>query len=164
MPPLAAGAGAPAAFGAAGIVGMVVIVIAGVGVVAGAAGVLGFAGAAGFDAAVTGVVEVDAGVLGSAGLAPLAPAAALVFMTVAGRVAIALGELVSALHAQRLRAPIHRPMDESVLLLDSMFISVLQCVGRFVRLASLTEASTPPGFDHEPTRGFRWSPFTLITS
>lgn len=150
LPPLAAGiAGAPAAFPRGGVV--VVVVMAG-GVVAvgmlfaGAPGVLGFAGV-GFVVVEIGVVAGDPAVVPITGLAPLAPApaAALVLVAVAARGDISLGELVSALHAQRLRAPIHKHMDEIVLLLDFMFISLLQCVGRFVRLASLTQAPTPPG-------------------
>jgi hypothetical protein len=146
MLPLAAGAGAPAALpgngivgplGAVDVVGVVPVVpvvgVVGVVPVVGVVGVVGAAPgvtgapdvfgfpAAGFDA-VVGVVPGVPGVAPTPGLAPLAPAA----LAVAGCPVVEPDEVLFALHAQRLRAPIHRHMDESVPLLVLVFIRVLQ--------------------------------------
>jgi hypothetical protein len=132
LPPLAAGAGAPAAFAGAGFV----IDIAGVGLVAGVvdgvAGVLGLVGIEGLPALPTGVVDDEVDPLASTGdLAPPAPAMAVfVFIPVAARGGIEVEELLSALHAQRVRALIHIHADERARLLDFLIISVLQCEGR----------------------------------
>lgn len=133
LPPLAAGAGAPAAPG-------FVIDIAGVGVVVGVVdgvvgvvGVFGLAGVVGFAALPAIALEAEVGPVASTGdLAPPVPAIALVFVfiAVAALGGIEPGELLSALHAQRLRAPIHIHVDECVQLLDFLIISVLQCLGR----------------------------------
>jgi hypothetical protein len=121
---LAAGAGAPAEPAGGGSV----VDIAGdglePGVVVAVAGALDFAGAAGFDAPTGGVLT---GTSASTGVALLAPP--LMFTVFAALGGIAAAELLSVLHAQRLRAPIQRHIDDRVPLLDILIISVLQCVG-----------------------------------
>jgi hypothetical protein len=115
--------------------------------------VFGCAGAAGVDVPLAGVLDGDAGTLASTGLAPLVPALAaalmfIVFTVVAALGGIALDELLSALHAQRLRAAIQRHNDDCVPLLDILIISVLQCVGR----------SRP-----DPTSSLRAPPFGALS-
>jgi len=133
LPPLAAGAGAPAAFIEPGFV----IDIAGAGlvfgVVDGVVGMFGLAGVGKFAALPAIPLEEGVGPVASTGaLAPPAPAIALVFVfiEVAALGGIAPDELLSALHAQRLRAPMQIYTDERVQLLDFLIISVLQCLGR----------------------------------